>query len=233
MKVTERDKKLLLILAYFVIIVGFGAFVFRPLFRYYMDMGDRVTLLTAQKEEMDRRLGEGRGLEKRRNELSDLFEISTQDLYPMLGSEEVDKEITGIVLSCGMQALNLNIAMPEEGMQTVMYPYAEGQSDIPVSETAGDFPAEPEVGAQTEGAAGGQGHIYAPVVTLTAAGSSAQVEALLDKLMKDYPGIRLRSYVRGQQTGYTEEEEIEQELVSLELELYMCDKSVSERGEKP
>lgn len=233
MKVTERDKKLLLMLAYFVIIVGFGAFVFRPLLRYYMDIGDRVTLLTERKEEMDRRLEEGRGLEERRNELSDLFEISTQDIYPMLGSEEVDREITGIVLSCGMQALNLNIAMPEEGMQAVMYPYAEGQTDPSESEMAGDFSAEPDGEAQTEGAAGGQGHIYAPVVTLTAAGSGAQVESLIDKLMKDYPGIRLRSYVRRQHTENPEGEETAQEFLSLELELYMCDKSVSEQGEKP
>lgn len=238
MKLTERDKKLLLILAYFVIIVGFGAFVFKPLFNYYLDVGDRVTLLTAQKEEMDRQLEEGRGLEQRRNELSELFRISTQDIYPMLGSEEVDKEITGIVLSCGMQALNLNITMPEEAMQAVMYPYAQGreQTHLPEGETdALDLFGETDTAeqVQTERAEEIQGHIYAPVVTLTAGGSSAQVENLIDKLMRDYPGIRVRSYARQQQAGNLEGEGAEMEFLSLELELYMCDKSVSKQGEKP
>lgn len=232
MKMTERDKKLLLMLAYFVIIVGFGAFVFKPLFHYYTDMGDRVALLKVQKEEMERRLEEGRGLERRRKELADLFRVATRDIYPMLGSEEVDKEITGIVLSCGMQALNLNIVMPEAGMQAVMYPYAEAREEmvLPGDEAAGKTTAED---LPAEDGSAGRGHIYAPVVTLTAAGSNAQVEHLIDVLMKDYPGIRVRGYARQQQTDGMDGKDAEMELLSLELELYMCDKSVSEQGENP
>lgn len=238
MKLTERDKKLLLILAYTVIIVGFGAFVFRPLLNYYMDMGDRMVLLTEQKEETENRLEEGRGLEQRRNELSELFRISAQDIYPMLGSEEVDREITGIVLSCGMQALNLNITMPEEGVQAVVYPYAQGQEQAVLPEKEADvsgvFGESDSTGQeQTENAADVQGHIYVPVVALTASGSSAQVENLIDKLMLDYPGIRVRSYARQQQTESLEGENAGREVLSLELELYMCDKSVSEQGENP
>ena len=75
MKLTERDKKLLLALAYFVIIVGFGAFVFRPLISHYMDLGDQVAILSAQKEEMDARIKEAKGLEQKKQEKMDLFLI--------------------------------------------------------------------------------------------------------------------------------------------------------------
>ena len=243
MKLTERDKKLLLMLAYFVIIVGFGAFVFRPLIAYYTDLGDRVILLEEQKEEMDARLAEAEGLEQRRNELADLFRISTQDLYPMLGSEEVDKEITGIVLSCGMQAMSLNIAMPEESTGLQMYPYAEtgqelvlpGDAAAAETETAtvtetGELTEQTET---TEDEAAGQSYIYAPVVRLTAAGSSAQADELIDRLTRDYPAIRLRSYSRQLQSADYMEGGTGLEFLTLELELYMCDRSVLEQGETP
>lgn len=232
MKLTERDKKLLLMLAYFVVIVGFGAFVFRPLINYYMDMGDKIVLLEAQKEEMDARIAEAHGLEQRRNELADLFRVSTQDFYPMLQSEEVDKEITGIVLSCGMQALNLNIVMPKEGITPTLYPYAEEETKVALPGDVAESVFPDTAGAEA-GETAGQTYIYAPVVTLTASGSEAQAGELIDKLTRDYPAIRLRSYSRQAQNGGAEENGVRMELVSLELELYMCDKSVSEQGEKP
>lgn len=223
MKLTERDKKLLLMMAYLVVIIGFGAFVFKPLINYYMDMGDEIVLLEAQKEEMDARIAEEPGLERRRNELADLYRISTQDYYPMLESEEVDKEVTGIVLSCGMQALNLNIVMPQQGVAVTMYPYAETEAGILSPDTA-----------DTEEAAGTQSFVYAPLVTLTASGSKAQVDNLIDTMTRDYPAIRLRNYSRQRQTsGWEEESFTGMESVSLELELYMCDRSVIEREEQP
>lgn len=248
MKLTERDKKLLLILAYFVIIVGFGAFAFRPLINYYMDIGDRLVLLESQKQEMDARIAEANGLNQRRNELADLFRVSTQDFYPMLGSEEVDKEITGIVLSCGMQAVSLNIAMPEAGMEFQMYPYAEKAGKV---ELPGDMAGEADImtditediGSGGEGLAeqagdveeeeSAQSYVYAPVVTLTASGSRTQAEELIDRLMRDYPAIRLRSYSRRVQNEGIQEAGTETEFLALELELYMCDKSILEQGETP
>lgn len=248
MKLTERDKNLLLILAYFVIIVGFGAFAFRPLINYYMDIGDRLVLLESQKQEMDARIAEANGLNQRRNELADLFRVSTQDFYPMLGSEEVDKEITGIVLSCGMQAVSLNIAMPEAGMEFQMYPYAEKAGKV---ELPGDMAGEADImtditediGPGGEGMAdqagdgeeeeSAQSYVYAPVVTLTASGSRTQAEELIDRLMRDYPAIRLRSYSRRVQNEGIQEAGTETEFLALELELYMCDKSILEQGETP
>lgn len=239
MKLTERDKKLLLMLAYFVIIVGFGAFVFRPLIRYYMDMGDRLVLLEAQKEEMDARIAQSQGLERRRNELADLFRVSIQEFYPMLGSEEVDKEITGIVLQSGMQAMSLNIAMPEEGIEVQWYPYAEKEQglelpgDVTVTEsTEGSDGENTEVGADESGEAL-QGSVYAPVVTVTASGSKAQADALIDRLAENYPAIRVRRYTRQTQRNEWEEGGAEFEMLTLELELYMCDKSLAGQEEKP
>lgn len=234
MKLTERDKKLLLMLAYFVVIVGFGAFVFRPLLRYYMDTGDRLVLLEAQKEEMDARLAEEPGLERRRNELSDLLQVSTEEFYPMLGSEEVDKEITGIVLSCGMQAISLNITMPQGGVELQQYPYAEKAPEMVLP---GDAPEDAVSGsAETDtqdGTEDVQSFIYAPVVTVTASGSEAQADELIDRLTEDYPAIRVRRYSRQTQRDEWVEGSAEYEVLSLELELYMCDKSLAERGENP
>lgn len=141
----------------------------------------------------------------------------------MLESEEVDKEVTGIVLSCGMQALNLNIVMPQQGVAVTMYPYAETEAGTLSPDTA-----------DTEEAAGTQSFVYAPLVTLTASGSKAQVDNLIDTMTRDYPAIRLRNYSRQRQTsGWEEESFTGMESVSLELELYMCDRSVIEREEQP
>lgn len=238
MKLTERDKKLLLALAYFVIIVGFGAFVFRPLISHYMNLGDQVALLSAQKEEMDAQIDEARGLERKKREMTDLFRISTQDLYPMLESQGVDKEVTGIVLSCGMQALNLSIVMPEEPVSLVPYLYAEEMeaAQVPVSEELPEENAEEadeaQAGETSDAEEEDLGYIYAPIVTLTASGTEAQVENLIDTLTGDYPAIRLRSYSRQvQDAQWGEEAAIGTEVLSLELELYMCDRNLEGQGE--
>lgn len=239
MKLTERDKKLLLALAYFVIIVGFGAFVFRPLISHYMDLGDQVAILSAQKEEMDARIKEAKGLEQKKQEKMDLFLISTQDLYPMLESQEVDKEITGIVLSCGMQALNLSIAMPEEPVSLMPYPYAE-EAEVPgetamseLTEEAAEAGDETEAEEITTPEEDNQGYIYAPIVTLTASGTEGQIENLIDTLTGDYPAIRLRGYSRQiQDSRQAEELAAGTEILSVELELYMCDRNPEGQGDK-
>lgn len=232
MKLTERDKKLLRMLAYFVVITGFGAFVFRPLIRNNAELGDRIILLEARKEEMDARIAQQQGLEKRRNELADLYRISTREFYPMLGSEEVDREITGIILSCGMQALNLNIVMPQEGVVLMPYVHAEEAAEI---ELPGNL--QESISTAEENAAGetadARSFIYAPVVAFTASGSEAQAAELIDKLYREYPAIRVRSYAhRIQESSAVEERGMRTELLSLELELYMCDRSLSGQGEK-
>ncbi len=239
MKLTERDKKLLLALAYFVIIVGFGAFVFRPLISHYMDLGDQVAILSAQKEEMDARIKEAKGLEQKKQEKMDLFLISTQDLYPMLESQEVDKEVTGIVLSCGMQALNLSIAMPEEPVSLVPYLYAEeaevsGETAMPeLTEEAAEAGDETEAEEITTPEEENQGYIYAPIVTLTASGTEGQIENLIDTLTRDYPAIRLRGYSRQiQDSRQAEEMAVGTEILSVELELYMCDRNPEGQGDK-
>lgn len=242
MKLTERDKKLLWMLAYFVVIVGFAFLVFRPLLRYYMDMGDKLVLLTAQKEEMDARIAQGKDLERRRNELADLFQVSTKEFYPMLGSEEVDREITGIVTSCGMQSISLTIDMPKEGAALEWYPYAEKGQELQLPGDTAQTTTDPMDVESLTGSGesdGGeedldaQSSVYAPVVTVTASGSRAAAEELIDRLAKDYPAIRIRRYSRQTQRDEWEEGGASLELLSLELELYMCDKSVVLQGEEP
>ena len=115
-EITDRDKKLLLFLAIFVIVVVFGFFIIRPLaetdaaLKEELAVQEELQIRTQQKLMLLPSMQAN--VEKTEEELA----AAAEDFYPVMKSQEIDKLLTGIALSWGLESRQLVIQMPEGEM---------------------------------------------------------------------------------------------------------------------
>lgn len=127
-EITDRDKKLLLFLAIFVIVVVFGFFIIRPLaetdaaLKEELAVQEELQIRTQQKLMLLPSMQAN--VEKTEEELAAVAE----DFYPVMKSQEIDKLLTGIVLSWGLESRQLVIQMPEGEM--ILDPFYASQAAL-------------------------------------------------------------------------------------------------------
>lgn len=183
MKITERDKKLLSFLACAVILAGMVFLAVMPLIQRGAELDDRKMELENQQWEMEQKLSLYDSLKAASERINKDLAEELQDFYPRMGSSAVDKEISGIVLEAGLQAVDMSITIPEEEAVCVPYPLSEYGA---------------EMAGQAENASGDSANsmmnIYKAAVSLKAGGGYEKVQALLDVLNRDYPAIRVSGF---------------------------------------
>lgn len=119
-KMTERDKKLLIFLACFLLLFGFGYFNI-----HLRDKNNEIMAEIETKEiEMQTMEQKIARLDMTRLQAEEL-EISVEErgtvYYPMMKSQEIDKEITQMMFLEGVRIKSLNIVMPVEPLWLVPY----------------------------------------------------------------------------------------------------------------
>ncbi len=124
MEMTERDKKLLIFLAVFVIVVGFGYWGIRPL---VMSIND-VELEKEEQEEL-RQINEMKlsmlpMIEKENENLEkEIIEVR-ENFYPMMKADEIDRRFTEMALDYGLGVYSLDIKMNDEEVEPRPYKYS-------------------------------------------------------------------------------------------------------------
>ena len=185
-QLTERDKKLLVLLAYFLIIVGIGWFVLKPL-------GDRISALDGEIEEakftqmeLDQKLTLLDSTKQQLAEYDTKLAEEEKNFYPPMTSEEVDRMLTTIILSHSLAARDM-IITENAGVDTA--------AD---SDTAGMTQMTPYSVSQRYAENGGQADTLSGLtiteVQILASGSRENLQSLLDSLFNDYPGIRVTAF---------------------------------------
>ena len=207
---TERDKKLLYMLGFIVIIFLFIIIADRPLFRKI-----RATNAEIEKEQetydmIKMKQSRMELVESYKDQIDEKVDLYVTRYYPVMDSTKVDDLLTGYVLKEGLKAVDLYIEMPEEAVVLLPYTYSEAaaQASEAASEEAGN-PDYAQVEAFTD-TLNGEGQVdvdesadmvadtslsgvYAADVSLTAFGGETKLKALLDKLLSDQ-SLRVSSY---------------------------------------
>lgn len=241
MQMTEKDKKLLVILAVIVVLFVFIRFIFVPLGAKNADLEDKIATAELEKEKMDLQLQTLPLLKMQRIDLEEQFKGAAEDYYDILQLQEIDKLVTDIVLSCGLEPLAMEMKREAEALE--IEPYVN-------SEMAGIMAAAPapETESQTENAnamdmmmeAGPQAELPTPqgvvktadsfrtaTAKLTVKGTKRQTEELIDKLANDYPAIRVTSFEKKSEEKLDEETnkviKSGEYTLKVELTIYMCD----------
>jgi hypothetical protein len=122
---TERDKKLLYILVFVIIIFIFGWCLIRPLYKHTVEDQENIEIaasLKASNQTKVMNVGAATALTgKFREELAESYEI----YYDYMDSSEIDKLVTSYILRKGLLARDLTITMPSGYISESPYAYSD------------------------------------------------------------------------------------------------------------
>ena len=122
---TERDKKLLNLLAYVVIIFVFVWCIIRPLCNRIITTHEDILIATSQRNANE---AKNIGLASARTstvKFDENLSDSISQYYDYMDSSEIDKLVTSYILEKGLTARELTITMPTDYVDEKPYTYSE------------------------------------------------------------------------------------------------------------
>ncbi len=239
---TNRDKKLLWFLAIVIILFVFLRFLIMPQLEQYFELDDSISLAELDQYDMELKMVSLPGTQKRNEELQERLNEAASLYYPVMSSQEIDREVTGFLLEYGLEIENLTITMPLAPSE--LEPYAgsgmaaaqqeqekelsTGQNtDQETGQTADESAADQ---GSDQAAAVTQNQIYAADVVVKCAGTDDQMTELIDFLVNDRPSVAVTgySYENPAISGDTQNSpEKTQKIMTIGLQLFMYDKEAA------
>jgi hypothetical protein len=241
---TERDKKLLVFLGIFVIIVCFGYWGIRPAVNSMTEMKEERADLENQQDMNELKLGELPLLQEDNDKLEENITTARASYFSMMSSDEVDRYLTYMALEHNLSAYDMDITMPTGNCTLEPYQYSakslqdgkevdsvseEDLNDSGEAETTEEEEAEETEDSQEEEDEEEEvdNGIYVATVALRLGGEQKDLTQLVNDLSASEQRLRVCSYSYDtKQTVETEEDgtyEVTGNMVlNITLELYMC-----------
>ncbi len=211
-EMTERDKKLLYMLGFIVIIFLFVIIADRPLFRKIRATNKEIETEQATHDTIEMKLARMSVVEGYRQQIGEKVDLYAKRYYPMMDSTQIDDLLTGRVLELGLKAVDLYIDMPKETVILLPYQYSEAWDGLTEEQIAAGGGADPDyeqVEQFTDTLQSGEApdieetsdQVYdtslsgvkAAQVSMKAFGNEASLKVLLDKLIADQ-SLRVTGY---------------------------------------
>ncbi len=207
---TDRDKKLLYMLGFIVIIFLFVIIADRPLFRKIRATNKEIVKEQETHDTIELKLSRMELINAYKEQIDSKVGLYSTRYYPVMDSTQIDDLLTGYVLSEGLKAMDLYINMPKEAVVLPPYAYSEAAKENNGSGSSeGGSPDQAQVDAFTtalseEGSVDvdesasqvvdtSLSGVYAAEVSVTAFGGEQKLKGLLDKLFRDQ-SLRVQSY---------------------------------------
>ncbi|MEG1716484.1 MAG: hypothetical protein RR275_06720 [Lachnospiraceae bacterium] len=233
--ITKRDKTLLILLVVFLLGTGFVVFIAMPSLNKRDELKTDFTQLQEQKDLLDEQ-----------TDMLPMYEAEVKanqikrkecitNIYPMMESQEIDGMLTNIILSFNLGAKDLTIGSKPEHKEFI--PYIGSQLAVDQGITK---PEDGTTGDTGEGTANADGtkkdqepmDIRTSIISVKAIGNPADIQRLIDSLTSQYPAIRIVSFAMESKENQSlnvdplapRVVDAEQTIVTLGLELYMCEK---------
>lgn len=201
LKLTERDKKLLVILAVFILIVGIGAGVLMPLMDKGQELQEKVAEAKIEQQEREQKVVSLPVLRDRESTVLSNIEEMKKDFYSIMKSMEIDKMLTELALSKGLTVKELDIRLPAAGEYSTIKDYTAFAD---------------ESGAETANEGVTYNGIYTALVSMTLLGSRGEIQAMMDDCAANEPGMRITDFT------WQSAKESEDRTLGMTLEIYMC-----------
>ena len=125
LKVTERDKKILLVLAVFLIVLGLIAGVLMPLMENTQKLGEEIAEAEVEKQEKEMKVAALPGMRSRMEKAEEELSAMQERYYPVMKSVEIDRMMTNTAVNCGIQVLDMDIKMPDFTSYTTLLNYGD------------------------------------------------------------------------------------------------------------
>lgn len=235
MQMTERDKKLLIFLAIFVIVVGIGYWGVVPQIRAINEISDDIITEEDKMFLDDLKVAELPFLIDENEELEEDIVEARSHFYPIMTSDEVDKMLTFMVLDYNLQSYDLSIDMPKEEASLEAYQYSKKYAKdqmvpeevVSSTNSKNEDDEEDEVTAFLEYEEEPTTGIYAVKTNMRLGGNESDLKRLINDLSSTEETMHLVRYDwhRGESLHYDDETEefyTEQEIeLNIELIIYM------------
>lgn len=205
--ITERDKKLLIFLAVFLLIVGLGAGVIYPVMEKSQAISDQLAEAELEKLEREQKVTLLPALKQKKVKAQENLEEAQLAFYSIMPSKDIDKLLTEMALSYTLVVTNLDIAMPlqSEYASLVSYP-------VLLAQYAG-------LAGATDIAASSYPGVYSANVSMTMTGTRSHLQSMLDELTGMEPKLRVSAF-GWQQNGNNSEDDTYTLTVTLNLYMY-------------
>lgn len=204
MKFTERDKKLIIFLSLFLLIVGLGYFVIKPLYAKVQELSAQAQELELEVEQTKRALERLPALRRINEELLANKQDELTIFYDYMPSQELDKMITELTLHQLLGAKNLTISI--SGAPYAITPYflfrpVEEEEGEQISESEAVYEAEKGTISESEQTDAEETDpasmiLYVANLSIDVTGSHDKLQDYIDLLSDDeqYPAIQVNSY---------------------------------------
>ncbi len=243
-QMTERDKRLIVILTIVVLIVGFGWWGIRPAIR------DNAELKEELEEQEDLRVINEQKLSKllmyeaEADSYAELINEEKKHFFPLMTSSEIDRYFTNMILDSGMESYDLNMRIGSAPVKVEPYAHSalarlveEAREGEKGGEKTESDPFEYESGPAFNS------EVYGVDVALRLAGDMMTLKWFIEDLSDSENLLLIRNCVwttenimnRVQEDPGDGEEDIplmsSRTVLNINLTLYMCDRSAAEEEE--
>ena len=241
MQMTERDKKLIVFLAIFVIVVAGGYWGVYPLISKTISVGEQIQEEQILQQENEMKVAQLPMLNAENEEIEEEIAAARKDFYPEMTSDQVDKYMTELILDHNLYAYDLTISMPTEEASLDPYTYSQKaqEKDEEEEETStssqsqesgstGGLDAATESGTDWDISEEIPTGIYAIGVSIRVGGERANLQKLIDEFSAENQKIHLQGYTWENQRSlqFSEDGSYEvgiEQTVTINLNLYMCE----------
>lgn len=217
---TEKDKRLLVFLAIFVTVVGFGYWGIYPLITSISDTNAAIREEKEIRDQDDLKIAELPMLQADNEKLESEITNTRRHYFDMMTSDAIDKYFTSLALKYNLDAYDLSIEMPTECTTLEAYQYSQKMEKQLDREEA----EEAEESMEDEQPDNG---IYKVSVTQKLGGSQKNFDKLINALTNSDMRILVSHY------DYQDKMAIEQNLakefnikskrlLSITVDIYMC-----------
>ena len=124
-QMTEKDKKLIVMLSVIVLIVGFGWWGIRPALKSSKEMKTELEQQESEREINEMKLANLPMYEAEASSYEELIAEERVNFFPIMASNEIDRYFTDRILSKGLSSYDLTIRVGAEPVSVEPYQYSK------------------------------------------------------------------------------------------------------------
>lgn len=211
LKVTERDKKLLVVLAVVLIVFGMGFGILLPLVEKGQELSEQLLEETVVKVTNKQKVDTLDALKKQEKTLGEEVSAVRSEFYEVTPSMEIDRMMTGMALAHGLVVKDLDITIPAIGSYTELIGYPE----MLLSRIEDSVNEDTASGELTGMAYSG---VYTANAKISMTGSREALQAMLDECAALEPKARIAEFLWEQ-----ERNDSANYILTMSVELYMSE----------
>lgn len=244
-QMTERDKKLIVFLSVFVIVVAIGYWGIYPAIKKTALANMEIQEQKDLQQINEMKMAQVTMLEVENERLEEEITEARAEYFPLMTNDEIDKLMTTYVLGYNVYAYDLAIHRSDEQAEVGPYKYSE-KAQQPVEIIEEPEPQDVDMGTKTKNAISDVDEyasedglsddlfasdeltgIYAANLTLKVGGDAEQLQKIIDDLSHSGNKLQLVGYTWSNVRSIEYDENgsydvILERILTLSIDMYMC-----------